>query len=700
MNISLRYHKSYRKALRKLSTKDIGKVQEAVMDFEDNPKSPGLNLEPLHASHFYSIRASQDLRIILTPLDEGKQRFWILLYVDHHDKAYDWAQNRRMSFNDATQTYDLLQVGGDEILKAKTAPSANNVFASWSNRNLQKLGLPLPMKPFLLGIDSDQQLDELKEFIPEITLEALKFAWMGESVDEVIRYVASAKSTEQDSDLATVLTSPANQRNLVEVRRTDELEKFYQGDFADWMVYLHHTQRQMAEGRFKGPVKLTGGAGTGKTVVALHRAKYLMENARDERPIFFTTYNKNLAENLEQQFTLLGLEKRRVYLENIHAWIMRFAREEGIIRSPTRIIEFDKIDSAKYWRRLLEIFPETTFKEDFLAEEFRDVVLHQNVETLSDYLEIKRIGRGEALQKAEREQVWNLMEHYQGMIDAENLVHLDQISNDVATYLRGWDPCPFSHVIIDEIQDFGMPELRVIRQLTEMGENDLFLCGDPMQNIYGKRLSFSQAGIQVRGMRSQTLKINYRTTDEIRKVATHTLTGCTFDDFEGNHLEGGRSPYYSFFRGPEPVYHLFSKKQDEFAYIIDQVQAYPERGVDLPDICIAAIQNKSIKEILKKIHARGMPYYDLRSQEGDRHGVRISNFHKVKGLEFRIMILVGLSASALPYRYQGFNLLSDANQDKAIQQQKALLYVAMSRARDVLVLTGSGASSDWVGVKN
>ena len=287
MNISLKYHKSYRKALRKLSTQYIGRVQEAVMDFEDNPKSPGLNLEPLHASHFYSIRASQDLRIILTPLDEGKQRFWILLYVDHHDKAYDWAQNRRMSFNAATQTYDLLQVGGDEMLKAKTAPSTNNVFASWSDRNLQKLGLPLPMKPFLLGIDSDPQLDELKEFIPEITLEALKFAWMGESVDEVIRYVASAKTTEQDSDLATVLTSAANQRNLVEVRRTDELAKFYKGDFADWMVYLHHTQRQMAEGHFKGPVKLTGGAGTGKTVVALHRAKHLMKNTRGRAACIF-----------------------------------------------------------------------------------------------------------------------------------------------------------------------------------------------------------------------------------------------------------------------------------------------------------------------------------------------------------------------------------------------------------------------------
>ena len=203
-------------------------------------------------------------------------------------------------------------------------------------------------------------------------------------------------------------------------------------------------------------------------------------------------------------------------------------------------------------------------EEDFLAEEYQEVVLQQNLESLPAYLVAKRSGRGEALQKADREQIWKLVEHYQEMIDAENLVHLDQISNEVATYLRGWDPCPFSHVIVDEIQDFGMPELRVIRQLTEMGENDLFLCGDPMQNIYGKRLSFSLAGIQVRGTRSQTLKINYRTTDEIRKVATHTLIGCEFDDFEGTALPGGKSPYYSFFRGPEPIYQVFPKEQAEF----------------------------------------------------------------------------------------------------------------------------------------
>ncbi len=708
MHIQLHYHKSYRKALRKLDTQSIGQIQQAVMDFEDNPKSPGLNFERLYASDFCSIRASRDLRIILAPLEGEEGRHWLLAYVDHHDPAYDWAKRTQLSYTEATQTYDLLQVAGEEILQAQEpanqADFGNNgsIWQAWNDKQLIALGVGEPLIPFVKGVKSEQDLEALKAYLPEVTVEALAFALMGEAPSTVQSYVEEGKvKLATDPGPSEVLASPNSQRNVTQLRRTDELERFYHGEFADWMVYLHHTQRRLADGEFNGPVKVTGGAGTGKTVVALHRAKYLQDRRRDNRPVFFTTFNRNLAENLADSFQQLGLDQVKITLNNIHSWMLTYAKDQIPLREGKWwVVELSsKLNPADYWQQAIEATDTGGYEASFLAEEYRDVLLYHDLREEADYLATNRQGRGRPLSVGQRREVWTLMQTYQELLDAAGYLHLGRVANELARYLAAHpEQRPFSHVIVDEVQDFGMPELRLIRQLTDEGANDLFLTGDPLQKIYRTRFRFSHGGISVRGQRSQRLRINYRTSEEIRQAATGVITGLSFEDFDGGEVKADDS--YSLFRGEEPRYRSYESDEAELESAIEDLKNRYQAGIALDEMCMAGFHSNTVKRIVAGLHGAGVPYYDLRKGKGTVSGIRISSLHGMKGMEFRAVYLLAMGKDQYPHRFRNFGDLSETEQAAELKGQQALLYVAMSRARDYLWLSGVDAACRWIAFSN
>lgn len=698
MNIQLHHHKNYFKAIRKLDNQSAGAATKAILDFMDNPKSPSLNFESLHGGKFHSIRASKDIRIILAKVKGEAQTIWMAVYVDHHDDAYHWASNRKMDFNDATQTFDILLADGEEVIAArvKKEPSGDPNIAKWSDAELRSIGVLPATIPYVRSMKTLKEVNELKEILPEVTIEGIQFLMMGESISEVLSLVEQGKIDAEQEEAEAILSSPNNQRNITQFRRTDELERFYRGDFQDWMVYLHHTQRIIAYGNFTGAVKLTGGAGTGKTVVALHRAKYLQENRRDSRPILFTTFNRNLAENLGKQFEILGIDSSKVELINIHKWVSKMAYKLGILSQGESIIEMDEqAKPTEIWEELLAK-GRSDFPVAFYEEEFEEVFLYHDIQSEEAYMGVSRVGRGKGINANQRKQVYGWIKAYKDEIRRRGLLHYSQVINQLARHFNEGGAKPFSHILVDEVQDFGMAELRLVRALTEEGSNDLFLCGDPMQKIYSKRFKFSHAGISVRGKRSQHLKINYRTTEEIRSLALNVLSGESFEDFDEEEwkLKG----YYSLFSGDPPTYELFPRGNDELNYVIQQVMHHYQRGIAPKDICVCAFRNQDLKKLISSLHKQGIPYYDLRTSKGSQTGIRVSSFHGVKGMEFRVVILTGISAKELPHKFRGFNLLNEEKQKEAIRSQKSLLYVAMSRARDVLILSGTGAASSWVSI--
>lgn len=682
--------------LKKLDNSEVGAIQKALMEFEDKPKSPGLNYEHLHSGggDFCSIRASRDIRIILCPLEGETGANWLVVYVDHHDAAYDWVRKRKLAYIDQTQTYNILRVPGEEMAESVSqAHTAHKAIAALNEKELKALGIGDALLPYVQRLKDMSELKALGEYLPELTMEALQFLLSGEPYQEV-RELVEAGKLDQAREPEQVLQSPNNQRQISRLKRTDELERYYSGDFEDWMVYLHHTQRILATGDFKGSVKLTGGAGTGKTVVALHRAKYLQEHRRSPLPILFTTFNRNLAGNLERQFQLLGIDTSKVILTNIHRWAAHQAKQLGLLDNANTIIEFDEhIQPIDIWKSLIEKH-KSSCSAEFLQEEYEEVFLYYPIRNESEYMEISRKGRGKSLTSIQRQELYTLTHAYTEELRRIGAVHLSQIVHDLADYYEQHSSDrPFSHVIVDEVQDFGMAELKLIRQLTAIGENDLFLCGDPMQKIYPKRFSFTHAGISVRGRRSQHLKINYRTTEEIRQWAFRVVSQESFADFDTTQwqLKG----YYSLFRGEEPEYKLFKDVKAEYTHIVEQVMFFYEQEIPPEEICVCAFRNAELKEITKTLHQEGIPYFDLRNSKGERTGIRISSFHGVKGMEFRVMILMGISKDKLPHRFRGFNLLSPERQAEAVRTQKSLIYVAMSRARDFLVLTGVGEKTDF-----
>jgi len=699
MDIQLHHHKSFRKALRQLDNQSVGAIQKAIMDFEENPKSPSLNFEPLHggARDFHSIRASRDLRIILAKVsgEGGTHDHWLAVYVDHHDKAYDWAQNRSLQYIDQTQTFNILVNPGEEMeTQPQVSHAQHQTIERLTDHQLFQLGVPEVLLPNVRSIQTEKDLKKLEDYLPDLTVEALGFILLEMSFDEVKETLEAGKIQAARTP-SEILQSPNNQRQISTLRRTDELERFYSGDFQDWMIYLHHTQRLLADGQFNGTVKVTGGAGTGKTVVALHRAKFLQENRRDDRPILFTTYNKNLAENLENQFQLLSIDPQKVVLKNIHKWLTHFAFKEGFLHKDIQIVEMtDKLDSSKIWKEVLKE-AESSWDLAFIKEEWEEVILNFDVRSWENYRQIRRSGRGDRLSENQRKEVWTLMEVYEQKIRQLSGMHQARMIYDmVQAFKEGELARPFSHIIVDEVQDFGMAELSLIRQLTEEGSNDLFLCGDPLQKIYNTKFSFAQAGISVRGRRSQHLKINYRTTEEIRSRALSVIRGEEFKDFEGESWK--ERGYYSLFRGEDPVYADLPSSKEEEVFIIETINQLYDKGYPIEEICVCAFRGADLKRIIKAFHKDNIPYFDLRNGSGSLTGVRISSFHGVKGMEFKAVILTGCGHDQLPHKFRGFNLLLENRQQEAIRSQKALIYVGMTRARDQLILTGKGDASEWV----
>ena len=485
-----------------------------------NPAQPGIGLERLRDGadpNMWSARVSQDLRAILH--QDGNR--YTLLHVNRHDAAYDWAKRRRIRPHPTTGAIQIVVLPEvvEEVQPQAPSPSddgrdPNLNFGRFTAEYLLRLGVPEEWIPVVQRIRTEEDFWPVHAKLPEEPAELLYALALGEEV-------TPPKCIAPE---AGVQANPDNLRRLHVVSGSEELQALLTQPFEAWRLYLHPSQRYLTEGDFHGPVKVTGAAGTGKTVVAMHRARHL---SRQGKRVLVTTFSKRLSQDILKRIGDLCSpeERNRIKVSTVHSQALTVL---GSVRPGVR---GRNSDSTR--RTLEEHLPEDLmgFAPQFLREEWQYVVDQQGMASFQEYAEAPRIGRGTPLGPGDRERVWSLFAPaLQELLDADLLpwsivcrrareaIEADRIAR------------PLDAVVIDEVQDLNAQEIRFLAALAPPADNSLMLIGDAGQRIYPGGSSLRSLGIETRG-RSRTLHINYRTTREIAKAAS-PLRGKAIDNLE------------------------------------------------------------------------------------------------------------------------------------------------------------------------
>lgn len=680
------------------------KIQKKTVEFQnkfkENRKSAAINLESISTFKDQSLRTAridQKYRAIIGTI-KGREDYY-LLWVDNHDEAMAWAENKTFEWNSVTNTPQLYTVETSEKeitsepdwgqIYGYEEPEKNEAIASLSDEELIKLGVPDKLIGDVKGVDSFVALEKLERRLPEDVFENLFYLLDGVDYRDVVEEVIEAQQSEKGDTLAF-------KRFYVEV--DDELlQRMLDGDLEKWSLFLHPSQRTLVNKDFNGSVKVVGGAGTGKTVAALHRLKYLAQKYGTSRKILFATYTNALKRNLDEQVKKLNVNDKCYELTNIDSLVQRLAREHGILNEHSTITGFSyTLSSRDIWEKILES-EVSEFDLDFLERETQDIFYHYDITDRKSYFNQTRFERGAPITRKQRLEAWKLFEKYQEYKENNDIMDRLELFNRVSAYLNKHpEKRPFQHVILDEVQDCSNVEVRFIRSLADEGENDLFLVGDPYQSIYSRKVVFSQAGVNIRGRRSKKLKVNYRTTEEIKKYAVSALKGVKYHDFDED--EENLKGYVSIFHGAVPVYNVFDTREKEVNHIIGKISDIIENAthVKLSDVVIATRTKDSYREIITKLHNEGIEYFDLRDQTGKRNGVHLCTFHSLKGLEYKVVILADVNERTCPYLPHKFEDWSREEQEAHLNSEKSLLYTAMTRAILELYVTGVGGKTGLI----
>lgn len=683
------------------------KVREFTEKFRADPTSGGINYEKIHNmkdDRVRTVRIGKDYRAIVLHPEKGN--VYVLVWVDHHDEAMEWARRKTFEVNPVTGSLQVFSVKEAEESVSKVAEEekeqkATGILDPFEDELLLSFGLPSVLLPAARAVKTREELESLATHLPTESAEAL--TWMGEGipVDEIrdLQAKTPVKKAVDTADIEKALEQPDSRRRFARVDSPEELMAILNAPLEKWRVFLHPGQERLAKRHLKGPGRVLGGAGTGKTVVAMHRARHLAAKEFDEASdrVLFTTYTANLARNISDILdTFCGPERERIEVVHLHSWAVRFMRTQGVNYD----IASEK-DRDECWNEAVAISDEAGWEVGFLRQEWDDVIQAHSIDNKQEYLRVRRIGRGKTLSRAQRAKIWNIFEEYREALKGRGKLEWLDVIRETRKWLeQKTDLLPYRAVVVDEAQDMHVEEWKLIRALVPDGANDLFIVGDAHQRIYGRRVVLSQCGINIRG-RSSKLKINYRTTRQIKNWAVSILENVEYDDLDGG--EDDQSGYISLLSGLRPEVHGFNALEEEQKFLVDMIQDLlkgtgENSGRSLEEICLVArttqILRRDYLSALEKAKI-ACSVLDRDSSEEDS-GVRLATMHRVKGLEFPCVIIAGVSEGVMPLRIR--NLEDDptaiAEHD---QRERSLLFVSATRARDRLIVTYSGEGSSYLG---
>ncbi|WP_424753645.1 UvrD-helicase domain-containing protein [Methylobacterium sp.] len=476
-----------------------------------------------------------------------------------------------------------------------------------------------------------------------------------------------------------------------------------------WRIFLHPSQRRLVEQAWNGPVLVRGGAGTGKTVVAMHRARHLAQailtKADANGRILFTTFTSNLAADVRADLKNLCSADQMAHIEVVHldGWVTDFLRKQGYKRE---ILYAEDERQKDAWDRAVRTKGQDIgLSADFLRDEWRQVVQANGIKELSAYLRVQRAGRGTPIDRRTKEKVWTIFAAYRARLDSEGLSEPEDAYRDAREILQAKPALlPYRAVVVDEAQDFGMQAFQLISELAPKldgatAPGGIFIVGDAHQRIYGRRASMTKCGINVRG-RSRKLRICYRTSDEIRRFAEAIVQGIPVDDLDdgSDDLKG----YRSLFHGPEPEMAVVPSSDAGMAALVAWIGRCRDDGIEAGEVCILARTNDLVRSAADALRKQGLPVVTLARKTADdrsKLGVRVGTMHRAKGLEFAAIALVDVNEGVMPPKW-----LLDAAPDPAIRRsvvdaEKALLHVSATRAKKRLLILSTGSPSELLPIQ-
>ncbi len=676
-------------AVLKLPKKIQDKVVSFQKKFRENHTSTGIHLEPIAQfknSTLRTARVDDNYRVVVGAID-GEN--YSLLYVGDHEDAYRWGINKRFVWNEHTQAYQLISIEErQEVAPQVQTGNAPAFFDGVTEEKLLKIGVPEDAIARVLNIKSLDDLDLLEPILPVDAYENIFNIMDGEDIDAIIATIEEGQAKENEDKLL----SDNNKRRFVEITDDDALQRIIEQGLDKWQIFLHPSQRKLVNAEYKGTMKVSGGAGTGKTVAALHRLKYLCENP--DANVLFTTYTKTLSNNIKGVIEKLGVPNNKYTLDNIDK-VLRDTAAKYKVKEGCKVLDYSgDEESLKLWREVLES-EVTEFDEQFLYDEYIDVIVYFGIKDVRQYMMQPRVGRTKALSRKQRVEIWKLVEKYIALKQDRRAVDRLELFNETTNYLNENNIHPYTNVIADEFQDFSNPELKFLRALVAEGRNDLFLTGDPFQRIYnGRKINFGAAGINVRGVRSRQLKINYRTTEPIKRVAIGVVKGVDYDDMDGG--KESINGYVSLIHdGVPPQYKIVDDANSEVQQVVEWMKECKNSDIKLSEICIAAPSMNLLKDMQSRLHRDGIDYRVLKGtqKQGCPDGVDMCTFHSLKGLEYRVVILMGVNERYLPskategYPFSGMDKVA---QKEYLSSKRSLLYVAITRARQLVYMVGYG----------
>jgi superfamily I DNA/RNA helicase len=618
---------------------------------------------------------------------------YTLLKVLHHDDAYAWAQRSNVSVNSATGGIEIRDEAELDRQIPEMMEAAKNagtpIFANVKDGELTKLGIDEKVLAFARTVTDAAQFDAAKSFLPETQWDVLFGLAAGFTPEEVWADLGAQILSEpvdtEDIDAAILRSKD----RVVLVSGPDELIDVFAYPFATWRVYLHPTQRAVVDATYRGPARVTGGPGTGKTVVALHRAHMLAQ--RGDGKVLVTTFTSTLSDTLQSGLDMLVDDEKvedRIDVSHVDRIAHRvFRKRHG---APHML---GAEDEKALWAGLIDELG-LTFTPVFLSEEWRQVVLARRISTADAYLAAKRTGRGRPLGAAQRAQVWQAIWEFEQTVAQQGVWTHETIRREATRLLEDTSDKPFRHIIIDEAQDLSPDQWRLLRAAAAEAPDDIFIAGDTHQRIYDNRVSLREVGINVAG-RSSRLNINYRTTAEILGWSLGLLRGEPIDDMEGglDSIAGCKS----YIHGQPPALSGHHSAGEEAKFIASSVKDWIDSGISPSEIGIGVRAMWSASKIESALKAAGIGNVDLAKATDDDDAVRVGTMHRMKGLEFRCMCVAGVSAKLVP----AANAVTPIEDDKQthhqdLERERCLLFVACTRAREELLVTWHGEPSPFL----
>ncbi|TDU83153.1 UvrD-like helicase family protein [Kribbella voronezhensis] len=673
------------------------KLQDRVSDVFskfNEATHAGIHLEKVgnaRDDRLRSIRIDKFWRGVVLAPESGDT--YTLLKVLPHDDAYVWAQRRQVSINTVTGRIEIRDVEAIDATLPELSRAAGGkderLFSQVSDGDLRRLGVDNQTREFAGVLTDIVQLEAARAFLPQHQWEALYGLAAGLTPEEVWSELGAPPADEQidpdDVDAAVERTA----ERVVLVSGSAELLEVFRRPLDLWRVYLHPSQRKVVAASYRGPARVTGGPGTGKTVVAMHRAYHLARQGSGQ--VLVTTFTSTLATSLQMGLDLLVDDpkvRERIVVQHVdqfahHVFRKRLGHPK--LLSPT--------DETRRWRQVLRAL-KLPVTETFMSEEWRQVVLAQQVPDGEAYLAAKRTGRGRPLGSRQRTQVWAAIDAFQrGLIEAGLWTH-ETIQAEAAAVLGEASDKPFRHVVVDEAQDLNPNQWRLLRAAVAPASDDVFIAGDTHQRIYQHRISLKDVGLNVAG-RSARLTVSYRTTAEILAWSLNMLHGQQIDDMDGGSetIAGYRCETH----GTLPQLKSFAGRTDEYRALSEQVRTWIDAGVEPGEIGVTARSNSAVDTLILELRRSDIDAYALADSQARSSGVAVGTMHRMKGLEFRCMAVVGVTTNQVPPP----SAITPVEEDRAthlqdLQRERCLLFVACTRAREQLYVSWHGTPSDFI----